>query len=126
MLANLPRSYDNIVMQLYQLDDKNFTSLNVRKSLLAEYDRVIVHKSDARPKESALFSIESDVLRKKNSTKEFKERRKCFSCGTVGHIKTNCWKFKNANKMPTHQQRKPPIFKQDGLSNPAALYVSTY
>ncbi|GBL72856.1 Retrovirus-related Pol polyprotein from transposon RE1 [Araneus ventricosus] len=63
MLANLPRSYDNIVMQLYQLDDKNFTSLNVQKSLLAEYDRVIVcEKSEARPKEPAVFSIESDKL----------------------------------------------------------------
>ncbi|GBO17417.1 Retrovirus-related Pol polyprotein from transposon TNT 1-94 [Araneus ventricosus] len=77
MLANLPRSYDNLVMQLYQLDDKNFTSLNVQKSLLAEYDRVTVReKSEARPKEPAVFSIESDVARKKNSTKEFKERRK--------------------------------------------------
>ncbi|GBN30134.1 hypothetical protein AVEN_122754-1 [Araneus ventricosus] len=65
MLANLPRSYDNIVMQLYQLDDKNFTALNVRKSLLAEYDRVIVHeKSDVIPKEPAVFSIESDVSKK--------------------------------------------------------------
>ncbi|GBN20042.1 hypothetical protein AVEN_81190-1 [Araneus ventricosus] len=127
MLANLPRSYDNIVMQSYQLDDKNFTSLNVRKSLLAEYNQVIVcEKSDARPKESALFSIESDVSRKKNSTKEFKERRKCFSCGTVGHITKNCWKSKNANTMPTHQQCKPSIYKQDGLFNPAALYASTY
>ncbi|GBO09441.1 hypothetical protein AVEN_12249-1 [Araneus ventricosus] len=65
MLANLPKSYDNIVMQLYQLDDKNFTSLNVRKSLLAEYDRVTVReKSDARPKEPTVFSIESDVSKK--------------------------------------------------------------
>ncbi|GBO43248.1 Retrovirus-related Pol polyprotein from transposon TNT 1-94 [Araneus ventricosus] len=106
MLANLPRSYDNLVMQLYQLDDKNFTSLNVQKSLLAEYDRVTVReKSEARPKEPAVFSIESAVSRKKNSTKEFKERRKYFFCGTVGHIRKNCWKFKNANKMPTHHNK---------------------
>ncbi|GBM75436.1 hypothetical protein AVEN_188790-1 [Araneus ventricosus] len=128
MLANLPRSYDNLVMQLYQLDDKNFTSLNIQKSLLAEYDRVTVReKFEARPKEPAVFSIESAVSRKKNSTKEFKERRKCFFlCGTVGHIRKNCWKFKNANKVPTHQQRKPPTFKQDGLSNPAVFYASAY
>ncbi|GBN17797.1 Retrovirus-related Pol polyprotein from transposon TNT 1-94 [Araneus ventricosus] len=127
MLAKLPRSYDNLVMQLYQLDDVNFTSLNIQKSLLAEYDRVTVReKSEARPKEPAVFSIESDVSRKKNSTKEFKERRKCFFCGTVGHIRKNCWKFKNANKMPTHQQRKPPTFKQDELSNPAVFYASAY
>ncbi|GBL76166.1 hypothetical protein AVEN_207200-1 [Araneus ventricosus] len=127
MLANLPRSYENIVMQLYQLDNKNFTSLNVRKSLLGEYDRIIVHeKSDARLKEPAVFSIESYVSKKKISTKDFKERRKCFSCGTVGHIKKNYWKFKNANKMPTHQQCKPPTFKQDGHSNPATLYASAY
>ncbi|GBN10258.1 Retrovirus-related Pol polyprotein from transposon TNT 1-94 [Araneus ventricosus] len=76
------------------------------------------------------FSIESAVSRKKNSTKEFKERTKCFFffffCGTVGHIRKNCWKFKNANKMPTHQQRKPPTFKQDELSNPAVFYASAY
>ncbi|GBM24389.1 Retrovirus-related Pol polyprotein from transposon TNT 1-94 [Araneus ventricosus] len=28
--------------------------------------------------------------------------------------------------MPTRQQRKPPTFKQDGLSNPVALYASAY
>ncbi|GBM24386.1 hypothetical protein AVEN_167621-1 [Araneus ventricosus] len=90
MLANLPRSYDNIVIQLYQLDDKNFTSLNVQKSLLAEYDRVIVReKSEARPKKPAVFSIESDVSRKKNSTKEFKERRKCFFVELLVILKKN-------------------------------------
>ncbi|GBN22002.1 Retrovirus-related Pol polyprotein from transposon TNT 1-94 [Araneus ventricosus] len=109
------------------LNDVNFTSLNIQKSLLAEYDRVTVReKSEARPKEPAVFSIESAVSRKKNSTKEFKERRKCFICGTVGHIRKNCWKFKNANKMPTHQQRKPPTFMQDELSNPAVFYASAY
>ncbi|GBN05414.1 hypothetical protein AVEN_30809-1 [Araneus ventricosus] len=127
MLANLQRSYDNTVMQLYQLDDKNFTSLKVRKSLLDKYDRVIIReKSDARPKEHAVFSIESDVSKRKISAKDFKARRKCFSCGTVGHIKKNCWKFENANKMPTHQQRKPPTFKKDEHSNPAALYAPAY
>ncbi|GBM72435.1 hypothetical protein AVEN_198001-1 [Araneus ventricosus] len=91
MLANLPRSYDNLLKQLYQLDDKNFTSLNVQKSLLAEYDRITVcEKSEARPKEPAVFSIESAVSRKKNSTKEFKERRKCFFvCVCVW----NCWSY---------------------------------
>ncbi|GBM78871.1 Retrovirus-related Pol polyprotein from transposon TNT 1-94 [Araneus ventricosus] len=114
-------------MQLYQLDDKNVTSLNVRKFLLAEYDRVIVReKSYARPKEPAVFSIESDVSEKKISANDFKERRKCFSCRTVVHIKKNCWKLKNANKMPTHEQRKPPNFKKGEHSNPAALYASVY
>ncbi|GBN75341.1 hypothetical protein AVEN_2662-1 [Araneus ventricosus] len=127
MLANLPRSYDNIVMQLYQLYDKNVTSLNVRKFLLAEYDRVKVReKSYTRPKGPAVFSIERDVSEKKISANDFKERRKCFSCRTVGHIKKKCWKLKNDNKMPTHQQRKPPTFKKGEHSNPAALYASVY
>ncbi|GBN38911.1 hypothetical protein AVEN_97895-1 [Araneus ventricosus] len=87
---------------------------------------IVREKSDARPKESALFSIECDVSKKKISVKDLKEKRKCFSCGTFGQIKKNCWKFKNANKMPTHQECNPPTFKQDGHSNSAALYASAY
>ncbi|GBM12561.1 hypothetical protein AVEN_188722-1 [Araneus ventricosus] len=57
--------------------------------------------------------------------KSSKKGGSVFFCGTVGHIKKNCWKFENGNKMPIHQQHKPPTFKQDGLSNLAVFYAQS-
>ncbi|GBN81849.1 hypothetical protein AVEN_56847-1 [Araneus ventricosus] len=124
MLANLPRGYDNIVMHLYQLDDKNFTSLNVQKSLLAEYDRVIVReKFEARPKEPAVFPLkvmfpERRILQtssKKGGSVFFVELLVILERTAGNSMPIRCLLINNV-----------PTFKQDGLSNPAVLYAYAY
>lgn len=40
MLYHLPSHYDNLVIQLYQFDEACFTSANVQKALIAEFDHL--------------------------------------------------------------------------------------
>ncbi|UYV72721.1 hypothetical protein LAZ67_10000404 [Cordylochernes scorpioides] len=100
MLAGLPDSYDGIIMNFGNMTDDEFTSSKVRQVLLTEHERT-TRKED-------LFKEVLQVNQHQNNSST-DSRRKCYRCGKIGHIATNCRGMRQTttrNRDNQHYQRK--------------------
>ncbi|UYV68970.1 hypothetical protein LAZ67_6001864 [Cordylochernes scorpioides] len=101
MLAGLPDSYDEIIMHFGNMTDDEFTSSKVRQVLLTEHERRKTRKEDS--------SKEVLQVNKHQNNSSTDSRRKCYRCGKIGHIATNCRGMKQTttwNRDNQHYQRK--------------------
>ncbi|UYV84129.1 hypothetical protein LAZ67_X001289 [Cordylochernes scorpioides] len=101
MLAGLPDSYDGIIMHFGNMTDDEFTSSKVRQVLLTEHERRKTRKEDS--------SKEVLQVNKHQNNSSTDSRRKCYRCGKIGHIATNCRGMKQTttwNRDNQHYQRK--------------------
>ncbi|UYV62003.1 hypothetical protein LAZ67_1007460 [Cordylochernes scorpioides] len=101
MLAGLPDSYDGIIMNFGNMTDDEFTSSKLRQVLLTEHERKTTRKEDSY----------KEVLQvnKHQNNSSTDSRRKCYRCGKIGHIATNCRGMKQTttrNRDNQHYQRK--------------------
>ena len=92
ILTGLPDDYENLNMALASLPDDKFTSAEIKRVLLAEYDRR-QSRLDVRTDSSK----EALVMNKRNEDKKTKttgnEKYKlltCFNCRKVGHLARDC------------------------------------
>ncbi|UYV70290.1 K02A2.6-like, partial [Cordylochernes scorpioides] len=101
MIAGLPDSYDGIIMNFGNMTADEFTSSKVRQVLLTEHERRTTRKEDS--------SKEVLQLNKHQNNSSTDSRRKCYRCGKIGHIATNCRGMKQTttrNRDTQHYQRK--------------------
>ncbi|UYV79556.1 hypothetical protein LAZ67_17003106 [Cordylochernes scorpioides] len=101
MLAGLPDSYDGIIMNFGNTRDDEFTSSKVRQVLLTEHERRTTRKEDSSKK-----VLQVNKHQNNSSTDS---RKKCYQCGKIGHIATNCRGMKQTttrNRDNQHYQRK--------------------
>jgi len=127
MLSQLPSNYDNVVIQLYQLDDKNFTSANVRKALIAEHDR-LQHRKATPTQNGDTGSALSTARNGTESNRAPRERQrkglKCYTCGGP-HLQ----KFCRESTAPGRSRVKNPTtdHKKDVSSNssPASAFIAS-
>lgn len=97
MISNLPSRFTIIVQQVYQLDDKDFTSIKVSQSLLAEEGRIQNEThSNFEPSFNSNPSTYLNVTKAKNESNRTNNKTvnvrtqkfvkmKCFNCGLLGH-----------------------------------------
>ncbi|CAK9816510.1 Retrovirus-related Pol polyprotein from transposon TNT 1-94 [Anthophora quadrimaculata] len=92
MLAGLPDSYENLNMALASLSDDKFTSAEVKRVLLEEYDRRIsrLDRTTEHFKEALYVNKKTEKNESKPSGNNFKQLRTCFNCNKVGHIARDC------------------------------------
>ncbi|UYV63078.1 hypothetical protein LAZ67_2003065 [Cordylochernes scorpioides] len=99
--TGLPDSYDGIIMNFGNKTDDEFTSSKVRQVLLTEHERKTTRKEDS--------SKEVLQVNKHQNNSSTDSRRKCYRCGKIGHIATNCRGMKQTNtrnRDNQHYQRK--------------------
>lgn len=92
LLAGLPDSYENLNMALASLPDDKFTSAEVKRVLLAEYDRRQSRLDDKTnsPKEALAMNKKTKNKKGKNAGNEKFKPFTCFSCGKIGHLVRDC------------------------------------
>lgn len=109
MLMHLPHEYGSVVQQLYLLEDKNFTPDSVKKTLLAEFDRLKFenYTEDGEYNNTNLNPSNLMMARKQRkpnlgkaklkeaSSGDFYQKKRCFKCGRIGHIMRQCVQNKN-------------------------------
>lgn len=104
MLSRLPDSYDSLTMSLANLEDQKFTSIEIKKSLLMEYERRMSKDQDQEPKgEVSAYEVGKTVSR---PPEHRKPDRKCYHCGKTGHLVKQCYQKKSENKNQTRSNQK--------------------
>ncbi|KAK2578233.1 hypothetical protein KPH14_001018 [Odynerus spinipes] len=90
LLAGLPDSYENLNMALASLPDDKFTSIEIKRVLLAEYDRRISRKdTDNNTYKEALQIDKRENVRERTYSSKSKNFT-CFKCNKTGHIAKYC------------------------------------
>ena len=103
MLSGLPDSYDALTMSLTNLEDAKFTSTEIKKMLLMEYERKVSKEQDQEPKgELSAYQVN----KKSRSSESKKGDKKCFNCGKVGHFIWQCKKTKLDTKSQKQVHQK--------------------
>jgi len=95
LLAGLPDSYEDLNMSLVSLPDDKFTSTEVKRVLLTEYDRRKTRQDvEVSISKEALQTKKSDRKTSKvihhNSNGNEQKSVVCYRCKKVGHISKNC------------------------------------
>ncbi|GBN73143.1 Retrovirus-related Pol polyprotein from transposon TNT 1-94 [Araneus ventricosus] len=86
MIENLPPEFDNIVQQIYQLNDDEFLPDKVRTILLAEEGRILSKQAKEIDNSKVLVTEE-----KKNiGTLKKKKAKDCSYCKKFGHLASEC------------------------------------
>ncbi|UYV72199.1 hypothetical protein LAZ67_9002155 [Cordylochernes scorpioides] len=107
MLAGLPDSYHGIIINFSNMTDDEFTSSKVRQVLLTEHERRTTRKED-----SSKEVLQVNKLQNNNSTDS---RRKCYRCGKIGHIATNCRGMKQTTRNRDNQHYQRKVNKSDNF-----------
>lgn len=99
LLKHLPKEYKSIKTTLKALSDDKLNMAFVQKKLLEEEIEII---SEMR-NEPKVLTVQNKSIKpnwsKRKPNHRFNNRKlKCFYCGKVGHIKANCFLFKNKRK----------------------------
>nr|XP_034195290.1 uncharacterized protein LOC117611448 [Osmia lignaria] len=124
MLTGLPDTYDALTMSLANLEDHKFTSVEIRKALLTEYERRM-SKSEESNNQSEIAAYQTGKQKLQRNTKT-NTAFKCFQCGKPRHIATHCrgkkmnTYTKEAREYPRNQKRSTT--KRDTVALLLALH----
>lgn len=107
ILAGLPDSYENLNMALASLPDDKFTSTEVKRVLLTEYDRRQSRLGDKEdpPKEALVANKKIEGRRTKVAGNK-KNKITCYNCKRIGHIARNCRSKKNETYKGSNTKQK--------------------
>jgi len=89
MLTGLPDSYDALTMSLANLDEGRFTSNEIKKALLMEYDRR-TSKNETQDTKSEVAAYQVNKSNTKQNAHKPSTSHKCFKCGKLGHFAKQC------------------------------------
>ncbi|CAK9810841.1 Retrovirus-related Pol polyprotein from transposon TNT 1-94 [Anthophora quadrimaculata] len=92
ILSGLPDNYENLNMTLANLPDDKFTSVEVQRALLAEYNRRASRENaegEAAPKEALHLKRPEERQHKQPRNDKVRPKR-CFNCKRNGHIARDC------------------------------------
>lgn len=114
ILPGLPDSYENLNMTLASLPDDKFTSAEIKRVLLAEYDRRQSRLDDkTESSKEALTANKRTEEKKTKMTGNEKKPFTCFNCRKIGHLARDCRSKKDGTqykKFGTKQKKDYDAF----------------
>lgn len=91
LIAYLPSEYESVVKSCYALDDRRFTTNNVKQQLLAEYDRLKVKELDNTNGPIEAFEVRHNENKyRQDVNNKYHFNGKCFRCNKFGHKSKDC------------------------------------
>ncbi|RWR98966.1 RxLR effector candidate protein-like protein, partial [Dinothrombium tinctorium] len=100
ILSSLPETYDSLVTALESRKLEDLTLSFVKSRLIHEFVKL---KEKEKNNDSAFLGKHKG---QKHVNSNNKEKRKCFHCGKIGHLKANCWKRKNQKASFTQKENQ--------------------
>ncbi|GBN54464.1 Cell division cycle 5-like protein [Araneus ventricosus] len=120
MIENLPPEFDNIVQQIYQLNDDEFLPDKVRTILLAEEGRILSKQAKEIDNSKVLVTEE-----KKNiGTLKKKKAKVCSYCKKFGHLASEC-RLKSTKNHSLKDKTSVPYSSKMSAIYASALYADS-